>query len=269
MTSVVATSSTSTSGRLLRVLAAVVESDGPVSVRDLGRQLSLSPATTHRMLNTLRAEGFVSYSADDRVYTVGTKLYRLSARVLDRVSVISIAEGVAQKAAIEFNETILFGLFHPGQEAPDRQDVRSSHMSFEVRIDGQQKLLYQIDMHVPVPLLWGASGKAILAFLEPDIVSEVWKNDGRSPATGASPPTKKNLLTELEEIKSAGFAISAGEKLPGARGIAAPVFNAGGVIGSLCLTSPKERVPARGVNRIGRTIADYAKELSLQLGASP
>ncbi|MEO1237938.1 MAG: helix-turn-helix domain-containing protein, partial [Planctomycetota bacterium] len=145
----------SSAARMLRVLGAVADTDGPVTVRDLGRKLDLSPATAHRLLNVLRDEGFVDYVPDRRAYGVGPQFYRVAARVTQRVGPVTLAQRVAARAAAEFDETILFGLYLPKEHA----------MSFEARADGQKKLMYHVEMHTPVPLIWGASGKAILARL--------------------------------------------------------------------------------------------------------
>jgi DNA-binding IclR family transcriptional regulator len=68
-------------------------------------------------------------------------------------------------------------------------------------------------------------------------------------------------------IRNRGYAVSESEKLPGARGIAAPVFGLDGVIGCICLTSPKARMPHGSIEEIGRAIIAQARELSLALGA--
>lgn len=249
----------SSAARMLRILSAVADSAEPVAVRDLGRKLGQSPATTHRLLNVLRDEGFVDYVADRRAYGIGPQLYRVAARVTQRVGPVTLAKNVAARAAAEFDETILFGLHLPHAGA----------MSFEARADGQKKLMYHVEMHTPVPLVWGASGKSILAYLPGDERESVYDNAEASPATDAPRPTRDALERELGDIRRRGHAVTHGEKLPGARGIAAPVFGSAGVIGSLCLTSPRERVPESMLSEIGQRVMEYAEQLSHQLGASP
>src|SRR3546814_14265980 len=81
----------------------------------------------------------------------------------------------------------------------------------------------------PVPLYWGASGKAILAFLPDDEIEQILRREGASPASGEKPPSLRARMAELREVRERGYAISEGQKLPGARGVAAPVFDAKGV----------------------------------------
>jgi DNA-binding IclR family transcriptional regulator len=71
----------------------------------------------------------------------------------------------------------------------------------------------------------------------------------------------------LQLVRRRGFAVSEGEKLPGAQGIAAPVFGPDGIVGCLCITAPKGRIPRDSVLTIGRAVALEAAELSRALGA--
>ena len=123
-------------------------------------------------------------------------------------------------------------------------------------------------MHRPMSLLWGASGKSILAFLPSEVVDEVLEFAPHSPATGRSPPSRRSIKKELAVIKERGYAISEGENLPDARGIAAPVFGPRGVMGCICITSPKSRLPTVNVDRIGEEIVRRTASLSARLGGT-
>jgi DNA-binding IclR family transcriptional regulator len=76
-------------------------------------------------------------------------------------------------------------------------------------------------------------------------------------------------MAELATIRATGYAVSEGEKLVGARGIAAPVFSNTGIVGCLCLTSPKHHIPDDAVPEIGKEVAASAAALSWVLGAVP
>jgi len=247
-----------TSGaRMLQVLSAIVDAPGPVSVRELARGLGFAASTVHRLLGVLRAGGYVAHHPGPRTYGVGPQLYRLSAVVLGRVNPVTLAAQVAADAAAEFDETILFGSLLPESRA----------MSFEARADGTKRLAYVVEMHRPVPLVWGASGKAILAHLPAAEVEAIHAESGLSPAGEQARVPLEELRRELAAIRRDGYAVSEGEKLPDARGVAAPVFGPDGVVGSLCLTSPRTRIDNRSLGRIGRRMVEHAARLSDQLGA--
>ncbi|OHZ01611.1 IclR family transcriptional regulator [Salinicola sp. MIT1003] len=251
--------STGTVSRALKLLAFIADAEGEVTVKHVSEAMGLAPSTVHRLLNLLRADDFVTTGTKSGTYAIGPQFYRVAARVVNRVSPSALAQPMLDSLVQQYDETVVFGLYLPAERA----------MSFVARSDGQQRLTYRMDMNRPLSLVWGASGKAILAYLPDDIVAEVLGAECSSPASGASPPEPTALHEQLETVRRLGYAVSEDEKLHGARGIAAPVFGATGILGSLCLTSPKGRLDEAEVPRIGETIAHHAYTLSSLLGAYP
>lgn len=251
--------SLSGSGRRLLAVLSYLADHPRISVRSAAREMGLPASAVHRQLRLLAEAGYASVDSLDSAYLAGSELYRLSARVLSEVNPINLAEKIVDEAARVYNETVLLGLYHRGKQA----------LSFAVRKNGEQKLMYHIEMNEPLSLAWGASGKSILAYLDEKAVAEVYNKNEHSPVSGATLPSIKNLSEELTVIRQQGYSISYGEKLPGACGIAAPVFNHEGIYGCLCLTSPQERLPKAkaALAKIALGIATYASELSQQLGA--
>jgi DNA-binding IclR family transcriptional regulator len=141
-------------------------------------------------------------------------------------------------------------------------------MMFAERVDGTQALQYQIPLFTQLSLVWGSSGKAILAFLEPRVVKEIRRAAGRAPGSGLAVPKDADLQTQLAAIRRDGFAITTSEKLPGARGIAAPVFGRDGVEGCICVTSPADRVTPENVGKIVDRVVGEANYLSMLNGAA-
>lgn len=250
---------TGTAQRVLYVLELLADAEGPVSVRHAAGQLGLAPSTTHRMLNLLVEGGFAKYDPRSTTYSVGSHLYRVASRVMATVNPVTIASDAISGIAERYDETILFGLYLPKDRA----------LSFSARADGQNRLLYRIDMNVPLSLVWGASGKAALAYLPEDEILAILAEEAASPASGAAPPTPETLLAELARVRDNGYCVSLGEKLPEALGVAAPVFGPQGLLGSLCLTMPRSRAPQTDTATLGAEIARAAEELSHRLGGAP
>ncbi|VCU70460.1 Acetate operon repressor [Pigmentiphaga humi] len=246
-----------TVSRALHLLTVLADAGGSVTVKHVADQMRLAPSTAHRLLQLLKKEGFVDTAAESRQYTIGAEFYRVAARVAGTVSPPTIAQPTLEAIANAFDETVVFGLYLPTERS----------LSFAARADGQQKLKYQIDMHRPLSLVWGASGKAVLAFLPEGQAREILAREGPSPASGLRPPAWEVLSAELAAIRCRGYAVSESEKLLDARGIAAPVFGPGGIVGCVCLTSPKSRMPHASIEAIGQDIAARSLALSRTLGA--
>jgi len=250
--------SSGTVSRALQLLAVIADAGGQVTVKQVSEHMRLAPSTAHRLLQLLRKEGFVDAVPEGRRYAIGSQFYRVAARVVAAVSPCDLARPVIGAIADAFSETVLFGIYLPAQHA----------LSFAARADGAQKLKYDIAMNEPLSLVWGASGKAILAFLPADVIRMILSIEGPSPATGEPLPSDPALEAEFALIREKGYAVSDGEKLPDARGIAAPVFGPRGVVGCICLTSPKARMPHGEIDAIGEAIAARAAALSREMGAS-
>lgn len=248
---------TGTVSRALNLLGLLADVGGRITVKQVAEYMNLAPSTAHRLLQLLKKDGFVEATAEGRQYSIGPQFYRIAAKVVATVSQPEIAQRTLDTIANALDETVVYGLYLPTEKA----------MSFAARADGQQKLKYQIDLHRPSSLVWGASGKAILAFLPIQVIHEILREEGPSPATGAPVPSYAEIESELTLIRQRGYAVSESQKLPDARGIAAPVFGVSGVIGSICLTSPKSRMPKASIDAIGKDICFHAQALSRNFGA--
>lgn len=244
--------------RALRLISLLADLDDQFTVKTVANNLKLAPSTAHRLLNQFASEGFVVPIPRTRSYETGPEFYRVASRILSKATAIHLAEHTMKEIAAKYDETVLFGLHDPNRHA----------LVFIARADGSNALTYRIDLNKPLSLVWGASGKAALAYLSDDEVTAALESEGRSPASNAAPPTLEDLAAQLRAVREKGFAISKGEKLAGARGIAAPVFGPAGLVGSICLTSPATQLDASGVDieSIGQDIAKYCAQLSHTLG---
>jgi DNA-binding IclR family transcriptional regulator len=244
--------------RVVRVLAAIADAAGPAGVVELAESVQLPVSTVHRMLNLLRDQGLVHMEPAMHRYSAGPEFYRLAARVVSKMEITTLAQPLLQQLVDRFNETILLGLHMAAQHS----------LMFVARVDGSQALQYRIDLFRPLSLVWGASGKALLAFLDQETIEQTIAAEGPGPVSGRPVPPRKEIFAELECIRAQGYSVSEEEKLPGARGVAVPVFNPTGAIGSLCLTSPRERVPHGSTEDMASHLISAAGELSRLLGST-
>jgi IclR family transcriptional regulator, acetate operon repressor len=75
------------------------------------------------------------------------------------------------------------------------------------------------------------------------------------------------LRERLRKVRADGWAASDGERSPGVAAIAAPVFGAGGgVEGSLLLSAPSVRLPARQRRKFVPLVREAAVKASRDLG---
>jgi DNA-binding IclR family transcriptional regulator len=219
----------------------------------------MSPSTCHRLLDLLASEGIIEHVKARRSYQVGLEYCRLAAQVQARNPYHKIVPPFLREMVRDYNETCIFSLYLPA----------SRLMIFSEKAESSRPLRYQLHFNEPHSIFWGATGRAIYAYLPMVDRRAIYDAEGRSPGSDAPLPDWKDVEAAVRRIREHGFVITYGQKTPGAVGIASPVFNADNeVIGSVGFTVPKSEVGAYDVDEIGRYVARKAVELSVVFGAT-
>lgn len=248
---------TGTVVRTITLLSRIAEADGDISVNQLSEQVSLPTSTVHRLLQLLHQTGFVSYDRANRLYGIGPELFRLASVVAGKRRIDAIAMPLIERVVRECNEACLLGLYLPNAHA----------MSFVAQVRSPHALGFEIAANVELPLVWGASGLAILAFLPENEFEAALVTAGPSPASGDPLPGRGELHKTLEQVRKRGYAASRGQKVAHAVGIAAPVFDREShVVGSLTVTIPAIRFRRSDKGPLGELTMRAAAELSASLG---
>jgi DNA-binding IclR family transcriptional regulator len=127
-------------------------------------------------------------------------------------------------------------------------------------IASRQALSYSRGLGYSGSLIRGASGLAILAFLD---VRQAAQIIAEEHAAGQA----RTLRRKLVDVRRDGYALSGGDFIAGAQAIASPVFDRrGDAIGSLGLFGPSARFPAKRVSECTMSVKHSASSLSSLLG---
>ena len=238
---------------LLRVLA---EAGGEVSLAGLATAVELPRPTVHRLLGLLREQGMVEQDPANNRYQVGLEFYRLAAIVSSKRDVTKLARPLMERLSDQTGESCVLALYR----SHDRQMVYAEHIS------SKHALGYRIALNRPSTLVWGASGRAILAHLAAEDIELVTRSPEPSPVAGQR-LTAAQLKRELALIRARGYALTRSQKIADARGIAAPVFAAASTaIGSICMTIPEHRYDEDSEPQLAKLVVATARELSVVLG---
>jgi DNA-binding IclR family transcriptional regulator len=217
--------------RTLDVLAwLATDPAGPWSVRQAARDIGTSPTTVHRIFRTFESRGLL-HQDGDRAYLPGLELYRLCQSLAGRLSPIKLAQPYMAALVEECDETVLLGAY----------ESRRRQMMFVDVVYGSHPIRYVIDLNLWIPIHAGATGLAILAFLDEAERFALYEGglDSLTPATLVDVDA---LEAEAAVVREQGFARSHGQRLPGAVAVSAPVFDADRQIyGDVSLTIPEQR----------------------------
>jgi DNA-binding IclR family transcriptional regulator len=249
------TTSSGTVARVALLLRVLAESDGKASLSDIAHSMKLPASTTHRLLNLLQEQGFVERGQDSRTYRPGLEFLRVSGLVTSRAQLTDVARSFMETVVQACDETCMLSVYLP----------RTRSAMIAKVIHGSHPLRYEATLYQPSSLVWGATGLGILAFLPPETIETIVAAEGPSPASGKAVKPAP-LRRELAAIRQRGYAHSRGQKIPGAVGISAPVFDSTGVVAALCITVPDSRFQESMEARLAKVLREQAARLSHALG---
>jgi DNA-binding IclR family transcriptional regulator len=238
--------------RAIRVLTAL-QGARRMSLSELATRLQLAPSTTHGIVRTLVEHGMVVQERGSGRYQLGPAVLRLGNVYLDtlelRAKAIPWAEDLARRTGLAVRTGVLL-----------IDDVVIIH--HEPRPDGSRQMP---EVGIVIPVHASALGKALLAFL-PEDEERVVAGPLRS-MTGETITSSRDLLEELNEVRSTGVAVEADEAVIGESSLASPVFDSSGTaVGAIAVVitsgGPDEHQDARNAVR------ETARALSRELGAA-
>jgi DNA-binding IclR family transcriptional regulator len=242
--------------RVVRLLGALSEYSHDVSLSELSEKLKLPASTVHRLLDLLSKEGMVERDQDLRLYRPGLEFYRIASSIHSKRSIQDIAMRFLKNAVLENDENAYLGIL----------DLQAKKMMMAAVAESSHLLSYRVVLNELLPLVKGASALAMTAWLEESECSQVIEQSIQAGII-ANHDERLKILDELIIIRQQGFAISFGERIKGAVGIFAPVFNAQSrVIGSLGYTVPEMRFQKANLPKLSATAINQAQLLSNALG---
>lgn len=234
--------------RAIDVLECFASDRNALSITEIERRAKLSRPTLYRILSTLIRRGFVRKDGDPPRYRLDVGVGRLADAWANSLDIVRLAAPLLQELLELHDETVALYL---------RKDKTRLCVA---EIPSRQVLSYSRGLGYSGSLIRGASGMAILAYIEADQAAEIIAEE--LDATKV-----RTLQRKLLEIRRDGFALSGGDFIEGAQAIASPVFDRhGAAIGSLGLFGPSVRFPAKRVTDCTKAVKQSALALSSLLG---
>jgi DNA-binding IclR family transcriptional regulator len=217
------------------------------SVTEIGRKLNLPVATTHRIVRSLTAHGYLRRTARAR-YRLDSGALELGVTAVHTLDIRAAVQPILADLAAASGETVLLSVY----------DERRGCARCIDRIEAQHPLRLSLDIGECTPLHAGATSKAVLAGLDEAVVADVLSQplEQVGPRTISDP---NRLRAELERIRARGWAYSSEENDHGAWGVAAPILTLGGhLVGAIGIAAPTVRHSDAAAKRLGRLTMEAA-----------
>ena len=252
----------STSDKLLAVFALFTLDQPEWTVEAAAERLGLALSTAYRFFKSLSDAGLISPYAPGR-YVLGPAIIQLDrqTRLLDPL--IRVARPIMVRIAAELRVpgVLLLCRLYRKQVMCIHQEAFERPLSTVSYERGRLMSLYR-----------GAASKAILANMKARSVRALFDGSGAEMAAAGFPCDWDAVKAALRSLRATRVCITSGELDAGMTGLAAPVFNADGLVeGSLGFVLPNDlcgddRRPRiidaldRGAAEIDRAVADLVRD---------
>jgi IclR family KDG regulon transcriptional repressor len=240
--------------KALRILHAVGDHRGPVTIAALSRALAMPKGTLFPFLRTMAAEGLLLAHGRGQ-YTLGPRLVELAAMFHAQVRLRDVARPHLEHLAHECGEVAHLCVLSEGE------------MVYLDRVETRQVVQVGSRIGGRCPIHCTGVGKAYLAFLPEAEVRWLIDRYGLRRYTPRTITLPEALLAELRRIRQRGYAIDHAEHDAEVRCVGAPVFDhEGRVVASISAAGPAYRMTAARMRRIVPLVLDASLAISRALG---
>lgn len=218
--------------------------EGSCTLSEVSDQFDMPTSTAHLHLTTLVENGYVL--REDNEYRCSLQFLRTGGEIRDRIPLFQAARSEVDALQKEFGEIANMAMMEDGYMVKIYKSVNTES------IDDRSPLGTYLYMHRT------AMGKAILSSLDESVVDRVIEERGMPTKTENTISTRKELDTELAEIREQGYAINEGEHYGGVCAVGVPILSEPeGVIGAISISGPRSRM---GMERIKESVVPGLKD---------
>lgn len=189
-------------------------SHGVSKLTELSRRLDVNKATVHQILKTLEGRGLVSQNPATRKYYLGPLIQTLAENPMMVHRIVSeLALPEMERLRDLFNETIVLQIRRGGQRM------------VLAKVTSSQAISYFPEKTELAPIHAGAAGKVLMAQMGGLQLANLLDRLELVKVGANTITDKTELSTELEGIRTKGYAISVSETVANAASVAVPLEN--------------------------------------------
>lgn len=240
-----------TVGKALEILDLIASFDRPVRFSEILADSPHPKATLYRLVQTLTNQGMLSFDDDRATYQPGIRLVRLAHAAWRQSALAPVARPILDGLAKKLGETFHLAQMDEGQVL--YVDKRNAAQPIEMFSSAGKS----------GPGYCTGVGKAIMAFLPPDVQDRAIAKQSYYGYTPTTIISAEALRAELLEIAETGVAFDREEHEPGIICIAVPILNSkNNALGALSLTSSTQRHSFESLKAHASTLKTAAQEIA-------
>ncbi|MEA4932367.1 MAG: IclR family transcriptional regulator [Lawsonibacter sp.] len=242
--------------RVFDIVEALSSASHGLTLTDLSVAVGLHVSTTHRLLSSLVARGYVRKDIETGKYRLTMRLFEVGSRVVGGMNLVSVSRPFLEHLADFTGETIHL-VARDGDEVVYlyKEDTSNSVIRMSSFVGLRS------------PMYCTAVGKSILAYLPEGEVKTIWDRTVVTPFTPNTIIHFRDLLAELERVRRQGYALDREEHELGVLCVAAPVFDySGAPVGAVSASAPASRIDQGRIEGFSREIMISANGVTNLLG---
>lgn len=225
-----------------------------LSLAESSAILGYSKATTHRILRTLTARGFLRCDDERRLFTLGVTNLRLGMDFLEQLDIRREALPLLRELASESGETVHLGVLQGGD------------VVYIEKVESPQAVRMFSRVGHTMPASSTGVGKAILAFL-PEAELEAALPERLEQRTESTITDHAALREHLAAVRERGYSTDDVENEEGIRCVGAPLFDhTGAVCAAISIAGPANRLTPERFAELGQRTREIALEISARIG---
>lgn len=226
-----------------------------LSLTELSKKLEIPKSTLSFLIATLEINGYIKKSASTGRYVLGLKLFKLGNIVSNNLDIRRKALIYMEQLVDRIGETAHLVILDNGE-------------AFYIeKVEGNNAVSISSKIGRLTPLHVTAVGKVLMAYLDEEIVNQIFSEKDMISLTENTITDPMRLKQELSQIRKQGYAFDMEEMEIGLRCIAAPIKDyKGDVIAAISVSGPTTRITIDKLKLYKEEVLETAKQISISLG---
>lgn len=220
-----------------------------IGVLHLARKIGLNSSTTHNLVRTLKARGYLSQIEISKKYCLGKRCLNLVRGRLEQEEIVNLLEPIMLKLAKEIQESITLAYY----EHSKRYVIRTIESQQEIKVD--HNFIQAEDIYI------ASTGRVLLTYLSEKELEHCTEVNGFPDDKWDSINDLESLKAALNKIREDGYAII--EKKNSIVALGVPIKNVKGVPIALGTFMPFFRFKGRKRNILEVLLSNSQKMASI------
>lgn len=240
----------------MKILELLARSQRGLTLSDISRRLALPKSSTHVLIKTLEATGYLKNSQLSGRFCFGLKLVSLSKMALENLDLREQARPFLRDLMVQSGLTVHLAILE-GAEAVIIEKAEAP---------GMLRLATWVGRRLDANS--SAVGKALLAFSGDDICGHSLASRPMARNNRNTISSPERLARELKKVREHGYSFEDEEGEIGFRCIGAPVFDSADVaVAAISIAGATSQIPNERVTKLAALVKVVARHISERLGS--